>query len=61
MITTKFLVVLISSLLIGTICLTGDEAKETKKLPELADVVVGVYYSDVISDSKGSSRSDVTG
>ena len=28
--------------------------------PDLADVVAGSYAGDVISDSKGSSRSDVT-
>jgi len=59
-ITTKFLVVLICSLFIGNICLASDKVKGTKKPLELADVVVGVYYGDVVSDSKGSSRSDVT-
>jgi hypothetical protein len=37
---------------------------ESKNLPNTitgpADLVVGIYYGDVISDSKGSSRSDVT-
>lgn len=28
--------------------------------PDLADAVAGTYHGDVISDSKGSSRSDVT-
>ena len=59
-ITTKFLVVLIYSVFISNICLASDKAKEIKKPPELADVAVGVYYGDVVSDSKGSSRSDVT-
>ena len=29
-------------------------------LAELADSVVGTYYGDVVSDSQGSSQSDVT-
>ena len=58
--TTKLMVILVFSLLTGTICLASDKAKEIKKPPELADVAVGVYYGDVVSDSKGSSRSDVT-
>ena len=60
MITTKFLVFLISSLLIVNICLASDKTQETKKPPDIADVAVGIYYGDVISDSKGSSRSDVS-
>jgi hypothetical protein len=31
-----------------------------KRKPDLGDVVEGTYAGDVISDSKGSSRSDVT-
>jgi hypothetical protein len=36
----------------------GAQAKERK--PDLADAVAGTYAGDVISDSKGSSRSNVT-
>lgn len=35
-------------------------SREARKPVELADLVAGIYYGDVISDSKGSSRSDVT-
>ena len=31
-----------------------------KRQPDLADVAQGTYFGDVTSDSKGSSRSDVT-
>ena len=37
----------------------GTRAKSERK-PDLADVVEGSYFGDVISDSKGSSRDDVT-
>jgi hypothetical protein len=36
----------------------GAQPKERK--PDLADAVAGTYAGDVISDSKGSSRSNVT-
>jgi hypothetical protein len=35
-------------------------AGEVGKPVALADLVAGIYYGDVISDAKGSSRSDVT-
>lgn len=35
-------------------------AAERRKPVELADLVAGSYYGDVVSDAKGSSRSDVT-
>jgi hypothetical protein len=35
-------------------------SKEVRKVADLADLVTGTYYGAVISDSKGSSRSDVT-
>lgn len=54
------LVALIFFLLTSTICLASDGAKQTKNPPDLADVAAGRYYGDVISDSKGSSHSDVT-
>ena len=31
-----------------------------KPVPDLADAVKGEYYGDIISDSRGSSQSDVT-
>lgn len=31
-----------------------------KRKPDLADVAQGTYFGDVISDSRGSSQSDVT-
>ncbi|MBU1376801.1 MAG: hypothetical protein KKA30_12590 [Alphaproteobacteria bacterium] len=38
--------------------IAGAQPKERK--PDLADAVAGTYAGDVISDSKGSSRSNVT-
>lgn len=35
-------------------------AQPKERKPDLADAVAGTYAGDVISDSKGSSRSDVT-
>ena len=32
----------------------------TKRKPDLADAAEGKYFGDVISDSKGSSKNDVT-
>lgn len=52
--------ILILALLMGNLCLAGEKTNPTKRPPDLADTVVGVYYGDVISDSKGSSRNDVT-
>jgi hypothetical protein len=37
----------------------GAQPKEHQQLIELADLVAGTYYGDVVSDSKGSSRSDI--
>jgi hypothetical protein len=42
-------------------CLSaGAAAAPAKPRPDLADIAQGVYYGDVISDARGSSRSDVT-
>ncbi|HRF45082.1 MAG TPA: hypothetical protein PLD30_12740 [Candidatus Competibacteraceae bacterium] len=60
MINKKLLGVLMSLCLIGSTCLASDNAKENEKSPELADRVVGIYYGNVVSDSKGGSRSDVS-
>ena len=35
-------------------------AQPKERKPDLADAVAGTYHGDVISDSKGSSRSNVT-
>lgn len=37
----------------------SDSSKPIAPAAELADLVVGTYYGDVVSDSKGGSRSDV--
>ena len=36
------------------------QADPPKRKPDLGDAAQGTYFGDVISDSKGSSRSDVT-
>jgi hypothetical protein len=36
------------------------QADPPKRKPDLGDAAEGTYFGDVISDSKGSSRSDVT-
>jgi len=36
------------------------QAQTKERKPDLADAVAGTYHGDVISDSKGSSRSNVT-
>jgi NADPH:quinone reductase-like Zn-dependent oxidoreductase len=38
----------------------GASAAAPERKPDLADAVAGTYGGDVISDSKGESRSDVT-
>lgn len=38
----------------------GAAAAQPQRKPDLADAVAGTYAGDVISDSKGSSRSNVT-
>ncbi|MGL5839564.1 MAG: hypothetical protein ACRCY3_13785 [Sphingorhabdus sp.] len=51
------------SLIFGTIValpIASADARKTRARPDLAEVVQGSYYGDVISDSTGSSRSDVT-
>jgi hypothetical protein len=40
--------------------LAGPAFAQQQRKPDLADAVAGTYAGDVISDSKGSSRSDVT-
>jgi hypothetical protein len=42
----------------GTLAQTAGSSRERQ--PDLGDVAEGRYFGDVISDSKGSSRSDVT-
>jgi hypothetical protein len=36
------------------------QAEPPKRKPDLGDAAEGTYFGDVISDSKGSSKSDVT-
>jgi hypothetical protein len=36
------------------------QSDSPKRKPDLADVAQGTYFGDVISDSQGSSQSDVT-
>ena len=36
------------------------QAEPPKRKPDLADAAEGTYFGDVISDSKGESKSDVT-
>ena len=38
----------------------GPAFAQAQRKPDLADAVAGTYAGDVISDSKGSSRSNVT-
>lgn len=47
---------------LAAILFTGSNAlnARTQNKPDLADLVVGTYYGDVISDSRGSSKSNVT-
>lgn len=44
----------------ATLFACGPAAAQAQRKPDLADAVAGTYAGDVISDSKGSSRSDVT-
>jgi hypothetical protein len=56
----KSLVLFLVILAIATPCAAAGQSKAHSRLADLADLVVGTYYGDVVSDSKGSSRSDVT-
>jgi len=38
----------------------SSHATPKRPVPDLADTVKGEYYGDIISDSRGSSQSDVT-
>lgn len=51
-----------AAVLVGAAALfaCGPAAAQAQRKPDLADAVAGTYAGDVISDSKGSSRSDVT-
>jgi hypothetical protein len=57
---TTVIAFLSALLLILTPYAAGAQTKEPKKPIELADLVVGTYYGEVVSDSKGSSQSDIT-
>ena len=45
---------------LGALLAAGTVQAQAQRKPDLADAVAGTYHGDVISDSKGSSRSDVT-
>ena len=44
----------------AALLVAGPAMAQAQRKPDLADAVAGTYAGDVISDSKGSSRSDVT-
>jgi hypothetical protein len=44
----------------AALLVAGPALAQAPRKPDLADAVAGTYAGDVISDSKGSSRSDVT-
>jgi hypothetical protein len=60
LITAGLFAFFLTSFLVVTTCSAEEKSKGHKKPPELADLVVGTYHGDVVSDSRGSSRSDVT-
>lgn len=53
-------IVLSSAMTFMQVSATEDAADAKKRKPDLGDVVEGSYFGDVISDSEGSSRSEVT-
>jgi hypothetical protein len=44
----------------AALLVAGQAQAQAQRKPDLADAVAGTYAGDVISDSKGSSRSNVT-
>ena len=54
-----FLLMSVAATLLPTIGAQAQSAPPVRK-PDLADAAAGSYAGDVISDSKGSSKSDVT-
>jgi hypothetical protein len=56
--TVRALVAAAFALLVPSVSLSQNDPPNRK--PDLGDAAQGVYFGDVISDSKGSSRSDVT-
>ena len=57
----------LAAMLAGIVCWTSAPAASNpshttahRPVPDLADTVKGDYYGDIISDSRGSSQSDVT-
>jgi hypothetical protein len=57
----RFLRGAVVALLLAATPLAGyTQAEAPKRKPDLGDAAQGTYFGDVISDSKGSSRSDVT-
>jgi hypothetical protein len=47
------------SCMVGLAYVAGAFAQPAKPRPDLADVAAGIYDGDVISDARGSSRSNV--
>lgn len=45
---------------VAALFVAGTASAQAQRKPDLADAVAGTYAGDVISDSKGSSRSNVT-
>jgi hypothetical protein len=43
----------------ASLCAPAGAAAPAKPKPDLADIAQGTYFGDVISDARGSSRSDV--
>ena len=56
---SQILKVAIGISLINASTLMADQPNRIPK-PELADVVAGIYFGNVISDSRGSSKQNVT-
>jgi hypothetical protein len=56
---SKIIKLAIGISLISTSTLMADQPNRIRK-PDLADLVAGVYFGNVISDSRGSSKAQVT-
>jgi hypothetical protein len=44
----------------AALLMAGPASAQAQRKPDLADAVAGTYAGDVVSDSKGSSQSNVT-
>src|SRR5689334_19908468 len=52
--------VLAGCALVALPSLAAEQPDKSKRKPDLGDAAEGTYFGEVISDSKGSSKSDVT-